>query len=68
MASAIQDGTAIAVSDGSYKTEFGTSALALEGEDSTNRIVAVNVVPGDPTDQSSYRSELAGIFGIVTMV
>jgi hypothetical protein len=27
----------------------------------------VNVVPGDPKDQSSYRSELAGIFGIVTM-
>jgi hypothetical protein len=46
MASVIQDGTAIAVSNGSFKTEFGTSALVFEGGDSTNQIVAVNVVPG----------------------
>jgi hypothetical protein len=68
LALAIWDGTAIAVSDGSFKDEFGTSALVLEGEDSKNWIIAVNVVLGDPTDQSAYRSELAGIFGIVTMV
>jgi hypothetical protein len=36
IAPAISQGTAIAVSDGSYKDEFGTSAIVLEGKDSSN--------------------------------
>jgi hypothetical protein len=28
----------------------------------------VNIVPGASTDQSAYRSEVAGLFGIATMV
>jgi hypothetical protein len=67
IADAISQGTAIAVSNGSYKDEFGTLALVLEGKDSNNCILTVNVVPGDLDDQSSFWSELAGIFGIVTM-
>jgi hypothetical protein len=66
---AIRNGTAIAVSDGSsFKDSFGTSALILEASDSTDNIVAVNVVPSNPDSQSSYRSKLAGIFGQVTLV
>jgi hypothetical protein len=30
--------------------------------------VRVNIVPGASTDQSAYRSEVAGLFGIATMV
>jgi hypothetical protein len=33
-----------------------------------DNIVAVNVVPGNLTDQGSYRSELAGLFGQIIMV
>jgi hypothetical protein len=68
VAAAIHQGTAVAVSNGSYKDEFGTAALVLEGEDSVNQVLAVNVVPGDLDDQSSYQSELSGIFRVVMMV
>lgn len=68
IAQAIQDGTAIAVSDGSYKNGFGTSALIIEAADSRDNIIALNAVPGDPATQCSYRSELAGIFGQVILV
>jgi hypothetical protein len=33
-----------------------------------NRCKGVNIVPGAPSDQSTYRNEVAGLFGIVTMV
>jgi hypothetical protein len=68
IAQAIRDGKAIALSDGSFKDGFGTSALVIEAEDSDDNIIAVDVVPGNTDDQGSYRSELAGIFGQVIMV
>jgi len=68
IAAALRDGTAIAVSDGSFKDQFGTAALVIEGPDSDNQMLAVNVTPGHPEEQLSYRSELSGIFGIVTFV
>jgi hypothetical protein len=68
LAEAIREGKAIAVSDGSYKEGFGTAAYVLEGETSENRIVAVLVVPGILEVQSSFRSELAGLYGVVLMV
>jgi hypothetical protein len=68
LAEAISKGIAIAVCDGSFKDEFGTAAYVLEGETSTNRIVVVLVTPGTDDNQSSYRSELSGIFGVVVMV
>jgi hypothetical protein len=68
LADAIRLGHAIAVSDGSYKDELGTAAYVLEGKTKMNRIVGVLKVPGLPADQSSYRSELSGMYGIVVMV
>jgi hypothetical protein len=68
VADAIRLGHAIAVSDGSYKDNLGTAAYVLEGKTSKNRIVAVLKVPGLPADQSPYRSELSGLYGIVVMV
>jgi hypothetical protein len=61
---------AVAISDGSYKDNFGTAALTIEPDNPTsnNCVLATNVVPGRPEHQSSYRSELSGLWGIVTMI
>ena len=65
VADAILAGTAIAVSDGSFKDSFGTSAWTLRGDTNESFITGVNVVPGSDEDQSAFRSELAGIYGII---
>jgi hypothetical protein len=57
-------GTARAVSDGSFKDKFGTAAFTVV-DDMDTSIIGLNVVPGHPDDQGAYRSELAGLFGIV---
>ena len=51
------------MSDGSYDphAKRGTSAFALHGPLRQRKVHEVNEVPGDPTDHSSLRSELAGI-------
>jgi hypothetical protein len=58
-------GTVIAVADGSFKNQLGTAAFTLIDEQTGHRLEGANVVPGQPSDQSAYRSELAGIFGIL---
>jgi hypothetical protein len=71
MAQAIKNGTAIAVSDGSYKDGRGTAAFILEISDNFDekgRIVGVNSIPGEKEDQSSYRGEIGGVSGIVETV
>jgi hypothetical protein len=68
LAAAICQGQAIAVCNGSYKDDFGMAAYVLEGATSVNRLVVVLVVPGTPANQSSYQSELAGLYGVVVMV
>ncbi len=65
---AIKSGTAVAVCDGSYKEGNRSSAWVLEGEFQEGRIVGTNFPPGSSSGQNSYRSELAGIYGIITMV
>lgn len=65
VANAIQNGTAIVVSSGSSKESFGTAALIIEGNNETKHFIAVNVTLGHPEDQSSLRSELSGLFGIL---
>jgi ribonuclease HI len=68
IAEAIQDHTATAISDGSYKNDNGTSAFLVCAEDDSQRIVGVNAVPGSCKEQSAYRSELAGISGILLVL
>jgi hypothetical protein len=68
LAEAIRQGQAIAVSDGSYKDDFGTAAYVLEGKTAANRIVCALASPGISEDQSSFCSELAGLYGIIMMV
>ena len=54
--------TAAAVSDGSFydSHKFGTSATVFDT--GQHLIIIQNIVPGLPAEQSSYRSELAGIY------
>ena len=70
LAGGIIQGTARAVSDGSYKPGIvGTAAclLAADGQDK-DCLKALNLVPGWADDQSPYRSELTGIVGSLTLI
>jgi len=62
LAEAICQGIAIAVSNGSFQDQQG--AAAVEGYDKNNRILGKGSTPGSATDQSAYRSELFGLWGI----
>jgi hypothetical protein len=64
IAQAIRDGTAIGISDESFKDGVGTASWVLEGSSPCHRIRGDNIVPGDWADQSSHRSELSGLYGI----
>ena len=65
---ALTSGTAIACSDGSYYLGISTSAFTLQGSIDEGRIDAVNQIPGDRDDQTSYRAELGGICGIISVL
>ena len=65
IARALIQGTAIAVSDGSFKDGQGTSAFVIERNSKVGRLVGVSVIPGDSSSQSPHRSELGGIAGIL---
>ena len=64
----IGQGTAVAISDGSFKDEAGTAAWIIENESGTQRMMGYVMVPGFASDQSAYRSEIAGIYGSVLVV
>jgi hypothetical protein len=68
LAKAIIDGDAIAVCDGSYKNGKGSAAWVLEGASSEGRISGYNFPPGHSEAQNSYRSELAGLYGVLVML
>ncbi len=57
----------MAVSDGSFKDTFGTAAWTLGTESQPGLITGRVVCPGGPSDHSSYRSELTGIYAILTI-
>jgi hypothetical protein len=65
LAKSIQDGDAIAISDGSFQDQYGTAAWALEGQGPSGRIVEAVTAPDTAKDQSAYRSELTGIYCIL---
>ena len=64
----IEEGKAVAVSDGSFKEEFGTACWIIENELGTERIIGLIDIPGSKKDHDAYRSELGGLYGIVTAV
>jgi hypothetical protein len=73
VAQAIRSNTAICVSDGSFKDQHGTAAFVLVDPSyaeptSVSRVLGCHVAPGSNSDQSPYRSELSGIYGILCVV
>ena len=69
IAEGIQNGTALAVSDGSFKNERGTAAAIIENEgQESSRIIITNRVLGVLGDHNPYRAEVCGLFGILVCV
>ena len=64
----LQNGNTIAVSDGSFKTRFGTAAFILYNIVTGRKLRGCIISSGGPQDQSAYRSELIGLAGIITQV
>ena len=68
-AQGIRNGTAIGVSDGSFKYRCGNSAIVIEwGRNNLHRITANRTTPGRSEDQEEYRSKLSGIYHIMLTV
>jgi len=65
---AIENGTAIAVSDGSFKPGCGATAWTIEGGMAKDKITGACLVPGTGEDHSAFRSELMGLLGIMMTV
>jgi hypothetical protein len=63
----IRNGTARAVSDGSYfsDTGTGTAAWTIESNNQLDYVTGTSIVPGPPLVQSAYRSELTGLLAIL---
>jgi hypothetical protein len=58
-------GTLIAVSDGSYKAGYGTASwIICDPTDETTFIAGKAIAPGTIEQQSAFRSELVGLYGI----
>jgi hypothetical protein len=68
LAESIKIGTATAVSDGSYRYPIGTSGFVLRGTNRKLGALGLNTVPGNANEQSSFRSELAGISGVIAIL
>jgi hypothetical protein len=66
--SALCSGSARAVSDGSFKDKFATSSAFTIVASLICSILGMNVVPGHPDDQSTYRSELAGLIVLLVIL
>jgi hypothetical protein len=71
LAHSLSKGTAIAVSDGSFKDGRDTAAFILEDSEcpcEASRAIGVNTVPGSVENHSAYRSEISGVSGVVATV
>jgi hypothetical protein len=65
----IRSGDAIAVSDGSYNDSMHTSSWRIVNKHREHHLVSgASFVPGRGKDQSSYRSELTGMLGIIVFI
>jgi hypothetical protein len=66
----IRNGTAKAVSDGSFlaQEKLGTAAFILEGDTPGDYIRGAHETPGAPDSQSAHRSEMFGILSIILLV
>jgi len=65
---AIRNGSAIAVSNGSYSNSYATAGLIITGHDLQTRLTSRVIAPGGPKDMSAYRGELTGILATIQLV
>jgi hypothetical protein len=68
LADAIKEGSAIAVSDGSYNDSFGTATWTIGTMEHPDRITGQEICPGAADDHSSYRRKLAGLYARMAVV
>ena len=63
----LRKGTVAGISDGSYHKQWdlGSAAWTLVDEVTGTAICGGGLVPGLPSDQNSYRSEAAGLLGLL---
>jgi len=64
----IENGTAIAVSNGTFKPGRGAAAWTIEGGTANDKIMGACLVPGTGEDHSAFHSELMGLLGILLTV
>lgn len=64
----IQSGTAVGVSDGSFKDGFGTLSWILENASGSQRIMGNVLIPGFESNQSVSRSKIGWIYGLAMAV
>jgi len=62
---AIQDGQAMAVSNGMFKDQAGAAAWTIEGRTATDRLWGTGLTLGQLEDQSVYQSKLFGLWSIL---
>ena len=64
----IMEGSAIAVSDGSYSEikKCATAAWTIESPDRRGIISGTSISPGPPSVQNSYRAEILGLLAILS--
>jgi hypothetical protein len=68
LAHSIQNGTIMAVSDGSYQDSYATTATIIEDLSSGQRGVNKIIAPRGREVMSVYRADLTGIFSTVWLV
>ncbi len=71
VAQAITQGTAVAVCDGSFKEGHGTASLTLLptlSRDHPNQINASHITPGHHLEMDAYRTEVGGLYGIISII
>jgi len=61
----LSHGEGFAVSDRSFKDEKGTAAWIIEAATANTQLISQWHTPGQTEDHSSFRSELAGIVGVL---
>jgi len=62
---AMRRGEAWAVSDGSFVQGTRAAAWTIEGQNKEGRCTSTSLTPGDKSNQSTFQSKLAGIYGII---
>ena len=71
VAQGITQGSAVAVCDGSFKEGHGTASLTMLphlASEHPNQINASHITPGHAQEMDAYRTEVGGIYGIVTII